>query len=268
MTCRKNSAGRLGRGVNESRKSLRRLGRASRLSFESVDRLAASPSGTKLAEEDVVVLLEAVGLAPIARGLATSAEEAVAIADSIGWPVVVKARGRGRFAKSEDTGLALDLHGPEELRASWDRMATSLGDGMGEAIVQKMGRVGFDVRVAVHQDPTYGSVVGLGRGGSSAGGADELTVGIVPLSDLEARRLVQRSPLADALGDPEQGLRVEQVEDLLSRVAALADAVPELAELRLDPVLVSQTSVAITDVSGRIAPWIVDSGPAVRRLGA
>ncbi|MDY7102363.1 MAG: GNAT family N-acetyltransferase [Actinomycetota bacterium] len=231
-------------------------------------RLAASPGGMTLDEEDVVSLLEAVGLQPIARGLARSADEAVEIAESIGWPVVVKAKGRGRFAKSEETGLALDLHGADELRASWDRMVASLGDRMGEALVQKMGRVGFDVRVAVHQDPTYGSVVGLGRGGSSAGGGDALTVGIVPLSDLEARRLVERSPLHDALTDDAQALRIDAVEDLLARVAALADAIPELAELGLDPVLVSETAVAITDVSARIAPWVVDHGPAVRRLGA
>ncbi|MEZ5178335.1 MAG: acetate--CoA ligase family protein [Acidimicrobiales bacterium] len=82
----------------------------------------------------------------------------------------------------------------------------------------------------------------------------------MPLSDAEAERMIDASALAPLLDEQGPGARTALV-DLLVRLAALADAVPEIASVRLNPVLVVPGSAAITDVRITLQPAIPDTRP-------
>jgi hypothetical protein len=125
---------------------------------------------------------------------------------------------------------------------------------MRPALVQAMGRGGTDVELVVRQDPAVGSVVSLGPAGTG-----RLEPRVVPLTDVDAARLV----------DGVEGLDREAaacLTELVLRLSALAVAVPELAEVRLDPVLVSPAGAVPTDLHVRLERWTSQADPLVRRL--
>jgi hypothetical protein len=181
-------------------------------------------------------------------------DDAIAAAAEIGYPVALKAPGLPRPAKTEAGGVAVDVHGDDELRHAFARMAELHGDAMRPALLQAMGRSGTDVELVVCQHPNFGSVLSLGPAGTGA-----LEPRVVPLTDIDAERLVDG---IDGL-DPDASACLAE---LVLRLSALAVAVPELVELRLDPVLVSTTGAVPTDLHVRLEHWTRQSDPLVRRL--
>ncbi len=213
------------------------------------------PEG-RLGPASALSLLERVGVTPVRQVRATTEAEAVAAAEAIGWPVALKALTVERPSRTEEGGVAVDLFDAEELRRSYDRMAALHGP---EMVVQEMAPNGVDCRIAVDQHPVLGSVLGFGP---ALGGP--LDRRILPLTDADALDLVERGALAEELRDIATAGRAALVE-LLLRLSALADAVPELSRLRVGPVIVSGSRAAVTDIRVTLAPW--DTAPAVRRLG-
>ena len=199
-------------------------------------------------------LLATHGIDAVEQRLVDGADEALAAAQEIGYPVALKAPGLARPAKTEAGGVAVDVHGDDELRRAFIRMAELHGDAMRPALVQAMARSGVDVELVVRQHPVFGSVLALGPAGTG-----QLELRIVPLTDVDAERLLEGLPDLD----PEAGACLA---DLVLRLSALAVAVPELVEARLDPVLVSPTGAVPTDLHLRLRPWTRQSDPLVRRL--
>lgn len=204
-------------------------------------------------------LLACAGVHPVEQRAVAGVDEALAAAEAIGWPVALKALGVERPSRTEAGGVAVDIFSEAELRASYERMAAHHGPDMATALVQDMAPTGVDVCVEVHQHPVLGSVLALGP---AVGGSHARR--ILPLTDEDAAGLVERGPLAAELRALHPGGRAA-LTDLLLRLSALADAVPEVAALRLAPVIVSADRAAITDVRVHLAPW--DGGEPVRRLG-
>ncbi len=169
------------------------------------DLVAGSDDPRWLDTDQVADLLEQCGLAMMPYRLVCSAAEAVAAADELGHPVVVKATGLARLSKSEAGGVALDVHGPDEVRAAYERMVAMLGPAMEPAMVQSMAPAGVDVLVAGHQDRLYGSIISLGLGGSVADANPRRSVRVLPLTDRDAERLIDSSPLAGLLDSTARG---------------------------------------------------------------
>ncbi|MBI2708472.1 MAG: GNAT family N-acetyltransferase [Actinobacteria bacterium] len=209
---------------------------------------------------DAVRLLATHGIEPVAQRLVDGPDDAIEVARSIGYPVALKAWGVDRPSKTEAGGVAVDVHGDAELRAAFARMARRHGAAMRPALVQAMAVAGADVAVEVHQHPALGSVLTVGPAG---GGDAELRV--VPLTDLDAERVLDGPALWRCLA-PVDAAGKAALAELVLRLSALGDAVPEVADLRLDPVMVSAGRATPTDVRLRLAPW--PRRPAVRRLGA
>jgi hypothetical protein len=108
-------------------------------------------------------------------------------------------------------------------------------------------------------------VLTLGPGGAAAERMAQEALAILPLTDADAERLIDGSPLGPSSRSRAQTARAALV-DLLVRLAALAEAIPEIAEVRLNPVLVVPGSAAITDARITLAPYVPDTRPPVRRL--
>jgi acyl-CoA synthetase (NDP forming)/RimJ/RimL family protein N-acetyltransferase len=210
-------------------------------------------------------LLAAAGLHPVTQLLADDLEGAVAAARRVGYPVALKASGLERLNKTEAGGVSLDVHGDEEVRDAYRRMVELLGDAMSPAVVQAMAPEGAELRVGLHRHQVLGDVLTLGPGGAAAERIPGECLRLLPLSDAEAERMIDASALAPVLD--EQGPTARPaVVDLLVRLAALAEAVPEIASVRLNPVLVVPGSAAITDVRITLQPAVTDTRPPVRRL--
>ena len=210
-------------------------------------------------------LLAMAGIGPVEQALASNVEEAIAAARSLGYPVALKASGLSRLSKTEAGGVSLDVHGDDEVRDAYARMCDLLGEAMNPAVVQVMVPEGVECRVGVFRHAVLGDVMTLGPGGAVAERVSGEAMRILPLTDADADRLIDASvvgPLLDEQGPPARAA----VADLLIRLASLADAVPEIAAVRLNPVLVAGATASITDVALALAPFTPDTRPPVRRL--
>jgi acyl-CoA synthetase (NDP forming) len=124
---------------------------------------------------------------------------------------------------------------------------------MGDAIVQRMAPPGVETIVGITQDPSFGPLVLFGMGGVTAELLADRALRVVPMTDEDARSLVRSlraSPLLFGYrGRPP--VAVAAVEDMLLRVARLADELPEVTELDLNPVIVHEHGAVAVDVKVR-----------------
>jgi acyl-CoA synthetase (NDP forming)/RimJ/RimL family protein N-acetyltransferase len=225
------------------------------------------PKGRWMPRTEAADVLAAAGLPVAPHRLVRSAGEAVSAAAEIGFPVVLKAAGVERYHRGEAGGVALDLHDGPAVQAAFDRMNAALGDAMSVAVVQHMVGTGADILVGAHQHPSYGGVVSLGLGGVMAAANTDLPTRILPLTDADAQRLLAASPVAPLLGaEAADGTALRACEDFLLRLSSLLDEVPEIADLLLNPLIVTSQGAWVVDVWMRIAPYRWNHRPAVRRL--
>jgi acyl-CoA synthetase (NDP forming) len=104
-------------------------------------------------------------------------------------------------------------------------------------------------------------VLSIGLGGAAAALDRPTDVRVLPLTDLDAARLVAGSRLASALDDDDRAA----LEDALLRVAALVEEVPEVSELILNPLIVREGTVVVTQARSTIGAIERDPLPLVRR---
>lgn len=233
--------------------------------------LASRPRDGSLVPAEADELLATFGLTRPVTRRAEGVEQLVAAAATIGYPVVLKATGLAVLSKSETGGVALDVHDESELRAAHERMSELLGQAMVPAEVQAMVPGGLaDIRIAAHQHPSFGAVISLAVGGALRSTDPHPPIRVLPLTDRDAAALVAASRIPAVLGVGDEApsrAATAHLVDLLIRVAGLVEAVPELAVLVLDPVVLTAQGAAVTAAEVRVAPWRWDDRPAVRRVG-
>jgi acetate---CoA ligase (ADP-forming) len=166
----------------------------------------------------------------VAERQVRSEDEAVAAAQKLGFPVAAKTAVPGAH-KTETGGVALDLRDEAELRSALGRIELP-------AILQPMIRGFAEFLAGVVQDPVFGPLVAFGPGGVLAELIGEAQVRIAPITDADAADLV----LSEKSGRLVSGFRsppsdAAALVDLVHRLSRLADDVPEVAELDLNPVM-------------------------------
>ena len=226
--------------------------------------LEVRPTGTLLPWSVAAELLEIFGISVAPACAVTTLDAALAAATDLGYPVALKATGMKRRGRSEAAGVALDLHNAEAVRGAYERMSQSLGLGMSESLVQVMTAPGLETAVGIHHDVTFGPVVTFGLGGAFAAAIADKATRVTPLTDRDAVDLVRSARAWSVLADSDYAIAA--IEDLLLRVGLLADLVPEVAELTMNPVLISTTSATAVDLSIRVAPPLATPTPAARRM--
>jgi acyl-CoA synthetase (NDP forming) len=200
-------------------------------------------------------LLDCYGITVWEEVAVRSAEEAVAAAEKVGWPVALKATADHLRHRVDLGGVRLDLTGPEDLRVAHHVMVARLGEEAG-LVVQPMAPPGVATVIASREDPAFGPLVSFGLGGVATDLLADRAWRAVPLTDSDASELV-REPRAAPLLFGYQGaapVDVAGVEDALLRVARLADDLPEVAELELNPVVAAGEGVAVLAADVRVAP--------------
>jgi len=229
----------------------------------SVVRDALELGRSPLRRDELATLLTAVGLERVGTRDVTTDEEAVEAAAELGYPVVLKAVRRSPMAKTVAHGLALDLADEAGLRSAWQRMCESLGEEALPAVVQTMVLGGSDVALTVEDHPEVGPVLSLGPGGASAALDAAVDLRVLPVTDLDAQRLVERSRLAPLLDEPSR----QHLQDAILRISALVEEVPEIASFRANPVIVGPSGPVFTDVWVEVAPLDRVPLPPLRRVG-
>jgi acetate---CoA ligase (ADP-forming) len=196
-----------------------------------VDRALADSEDAWLSPAVTRELLLAYGVPLVPEVVASSAEEAVAAAGELGYPVVVKTAASGAH-KTEVGGIALDLRDEGGVRAAVERIGAPV-------LVQSLVTGGVELLAGVVQDPVFGPLVAFGPGGVLAELIGEASFRIVPLTDVDAEELVT-SGKAGRLVSGFRGAPPADtgaLTELVLRLARLGDDLPEVAELDLNPVV-------------------------------
>lgn len=220
-----------------------------------VEGALAGGGGRELTDDEVIALLAAYGVPLLRTRRADDAEAAVAAAEEVGYPVVLKSTAPWLRHRADLGGTRLDLRDADDVRAGFEAIPSD-----DPVIVQEMAAPGVPTVVEVVDDPSFGALVSFGVGGVATDLLGDRAFRTLPLTDTDAHEMV-REPQAWPLLDGYRGsepVDVAALEDLLLRIARLADDLPEVLALSLEPVIV-----------GPAAPWhggrsLVVAGAAVR----
>ncbi|MFC6238235.1 bifunctional acetate--CoA ligase family protein/GNAT family N-acetyltransferase [Longivirga aurantiaca] len=221
-------------------------------------------------DDDLTLLLEQYGIPVWPVVAVTSAEQAVEVADRIGYPVVLKTLDPRFSSRTDLGGLRLNLENERAVRTAFRSMSLSLDPEAADRLVlQHMATPGVACVVGSTEDPLFGPVVSFGLAGMVPELLGDRGYRIPPLTDTDAHDLVDApgaSPMLNGIGGTEP-VDHAAIEDLLLRVGQLADDVPELGDLRLEPVVVAEEGLAVLGARAVLRRPQARSDAEARRLG-
>jgi len=229
-----------------------------------VGRLADKPDAT-LSEIESKQLFKDFGIPVSMAEPAGDAEEAVALAEGMGYPVVMKVRSPQITHKTDVGGVALGLEDAEAVRGAYKRVTASAARAEPEADIQGVsiqpmvnGRNGIEMILGVKKDPVFGTVLLAGMGGITAEVLQDRVLGIPPLTERLARRMVESLrcwPLLTGYrGRPP--VDVDGLIEVLIHLSLMVTQTPNIKELDINPLLV--TPEGVTALDARI---ITDDSP-------
>lgn len=206
-------------------------------------------------------LLEAYGIRTTLPRRATSPDEAARLADDIGYPVVMKIVSPQITHKNEVGGVVLNVSNAEDVRAVFNRIVESAlysrPDADIEGVnVQPMATApdAFEMILGSRKDPVFGAVILIGAGGVAAEVLEDFALGLPPLNERLARRMLEslrswpiiagrrRRPPAD----------IEGLVQTIIRFSYLVAECPQIAEMDVNPLLVTPREVISLDARVRI----------------
>jgi acyl-CoA synthetase (NDP forming)/GNAT superfamily N-acetyltransferase len=203
--------------------------------------LARMPGGGWLSAEEADELLRCYGIPMVPFIRAADTDAAADAASRFDGHVAVKADVPGLLHKSAAGAVELDLRGPGQVRAAMSRLQATFAGRLAGVLVEPMITGGVETIIGVVQEPVFGPVVVFGLGGVATDVLGERTARLAPLTVADADDLVRPElPGAD-------GLR-----DVLLRVSRLADDLPQVAELDLNPVIARPDGVVAVDARIRV----------------
>ncbi len=211
-----------------------------------------------LSVPDTFALLRAYGIPCVRTELVSSVRQAVEFGAD-GRPLALKAVAPGLLHKSDAGGVRLNLAGEAQIREGAQGIRDAVaqhGYELQAWVAQEMAPTGVELLVGVVNDQSFGPVVAVGAGGTTAELLQDVAVRITPLTDIDAHdmlRSLRSFPLLDGYrGAPR--CDTAMVQELLTRVSAMVHAHPEIAELDLNPVICSPAGAVVSDARIRVAP--------------
>ncbi|SDH61177.1 Acyl-CoA synthetase (NDP forming), partial [Lentzea fradiae] len=202
-----------------------------------------------LPPDEVVRLLAAFGLPVLGGTLATTEEHAVAAQRAFACPVAMKVVAEDLLHKSKGGGVVLGLDGETAVAEAFRGFQDRFGDRLRGVFVQPMASGGRELLVGVATDPKFGPLVVTGLGGVDTDLIDDRAAALAPLSTADADDLLHGFRASGAaLAETDAAA----VRDVLLRVAELAAELPEIAELDVNPLVLTSTGCLVIDARVRV----------------
>ena len=189
-------------------------------------------------------LLKNFGLPLVPTVMVRSADDAAAQASTLGFPVVAKLALRRLLHKSDAGAVRVGLESEPDVRSAFETLTAlaaahgGIHDGEG-VVLQPMVSGGVETVIGVTDDPVFGPLVAFGLGGIHVEVLGDVRFRVAPLTDRDAHDLVHGIRgvrlLEGFRGHPPAD--IDALQELLLRVSRLAEEVPEVVELDLNPVI-------------------------------
>ncbi|MFC1899509.1 bifunctional acetate--CoA ligase family protein/GNAT family N-acetyltransferase [Chloroflexota bacterium] len=212
---------------------------------------------TRLNPEDTSRLVSTYGIPFPAQEFVTNLDDAIKAALKIGYPVALKIYSPDIIHKSDIGGVALDIHSNGDLKEAYERVISNVKNGQPNCriegvVVQKMiANPEYELIIGSKKDPACGSVIMFGRGGVEAEYFKDIAAGLPPLNKILARRVVEQTRIYDMLRNgfrnkPAVDLRL--LDNILIKVSNLIVDFPEIKEMDINPLVVSEGELTSLDI--------------------
>jgi len=207
-------------------------------------------------------LLDCYGIPFANMGVATTPDEAATIASKLHFPVAVKLDSSSLVHKTDVGGVVLGLNSGSEVKKAFDDIKaklTNLGrqNEMAGVVVQEMMKGGIETIAGVTQDPSFGPLIMFGSGGVYTELIKDVALRLHPLTDLDAREMITSIKMAKLFegfrGAPPSDIKA--LEDLLLRLSAMVEDLPQINELDFNPVMVMPEGEGV---------WVIDAKVMVK----
>jgi len=212
------------------------------------------PTGRVLTWSEAANLLSAFDVPLVDTQLATSRETAVDAAGELGYPVVLKIDSPEIPHRTDIGGVAVGVETPEEVRTAYDDIVAAAREVADErdiegVLVQPMVEEGVEALVGASPDDVFGSLVTVGPGGVLVEAMDDSEVLVPPFSAAEAREAIEETMLDTLLTNRRGGdaIPLDPFVEFLVNVGNLTAAVDDVAELDLNPVMVTENGPVAVD---------------------
>jgi acetyltransferase len=234
---------------------------------------ALAAGRTVLSEHESKQVLSVYGLPVTASVLAVTADEAVAAADDIGYPVVVKLHSETVTHKSDRGGVRLNLHDAAAVRSAFAAIQSAFAaDGafQGVTVQPMIGKSGYELIVGSSTDPQFGPVMIFGLGGEMVEVMRDLAHALPPLTTTLARRMMENTRIWQALKGfrGRKAVDLEKLEELLVRFSELVVENPRIAEIEINPLLAGPDGFIALDARVILHPVSIGDAqlprPAIR----
>jgi acetyltransferase len=214
-----------------------------------------SQNRTLLSEWESKRLLAAYGIATVRTELANNADEAVRIAEQIGYPVVVKLHSETISHKTDVKGVRLDLQEAGAVSEAFDQIRESVTQRagaqhfLGVTVQPMVPRRGYELIIGCSIDPQFGPVLLFGTGGELVEVFRDRALGLPPLTTTLARRMMERTRIYRALEGVRgrKGVDLKALESLLVRFSQLVAEQRWIKEIDINPLLVSEEQIVALD---------------------
>lgn len=211
---------------------------------------------SELSGNEAKAVLHAFGIPTNLAVAARSPNEALVVAESIGFPVAMKIDSPDISHKSDVSGVRLHINGAEAMRRTYQELIASVeqqrpGIRISGVTIERMYHKpnGRELLIGVLRDPAFGPVITFGAGGTTVEVLRDRAVALPPLNRFVARDLMRQTRVYALL----QAFRnlpaadLDALEHVLLRVSELACELPEIHELDINPLIVDERGALAVD---------------------
>jgi len=213
----------------------------------------------EIGETEAMEVLEAYGFVTPRGLLATTAEQAAAFADRIGYPVVLKIWSPDIVHKAEVGGVRSGLAGPQEVMDAFDLMMYRIPKKVPHAnilgvLVQETCARGREVILGMNRDPHYGPLMMFGTGGVRVEVLGDVAFYLAPITAEEAKEMLAGTRTYQLLrGRPgEEGVDLDAVAEGLQRLSQLVTEFPQIQQMDINPYVVGPAGTTPIAVDARL----------------
>ena len=205
-------------------------------------------------------ILEAYGIPLPKSGVAATPDEAVAMAEKIGYPVVMKIASPDILHKTDIGAVKLNINSATEVRDAFDLLVYRSKRYMPDAVIwgcqiQQMVKGGREVIIGMNRDPQFGPLLMFGLGGIYVEALKDVTFRVAPIDRRQAREMIPEIRSFNLLRGVrgEKPADLEGVADTLVRVSQLVSDFPEIVEMDINPLMVFSAGQGVLGIDARLA---------------
>jgi acyl-CoA synthetase (NDP forming) len=199
-------------------------------------------------------LVEAAGINIATPTFAADASQAVDAAQAIGYPVALKAVAVDLLHRTESGAVRTGLQDDFGVACAFEMMSRKLSSSMTGVTVQPMASSGLELLAGIVNHPHLGAMVVVGEGGVLAELRHDTAIRRVPIGVEEAQSQLDALRVSGLLNGFRGSPSIDRslLTEVLIRLSELAELVPEIAELDINPLIVCAHTITAVDVKIRI----------------